>query len=68
MKTNSKINKLKKEARKNYFACCEIVDSSDCGFHLLGYMSHDLEYYKTEFNRIMDKLAELDPTTPPARL
>ena len=69
MKTNEKeIKKLKKEAKKYYLAYYKVADNYDCGLNLAENISSDLLYCKNEFNRVMNKLAELDPDTPKARL
>lgn len=65
---NSNIKKLKKEARKHFLAYRDAAKPYDCGLSLMEYISPTLIYHKTEFNKIMDELAKIDPLIPNFRL
>lgn len=67
-KTEKKIAKLKKEAKKYYLNYHGLADDYSCGLTLAEFMSSDIAHNKLEFNRIMDELAVIDPATPKARL
>lgn len=68
MKVNSKIDRLKKEAKKHFTEYYGIASNYNCGLFLAECISPDLVYHKTEFNKIMDELAKIDPSVPTARL
>jgi hypothetical protein len=63
-----KIKKLKKEAEKHYIIYYNIANNYSCGLSLAEHMSPEMLNHKTEFNRIMDELAKIDPLVPDFRL
>jgi hypothetical protein len=69
MKANKKeIENLKGIAKSHYVAYYLMADKYDCGIELTKYLLPDIMYHKVKFNETMDKLTELDPDTPKARL
>ncbi len=68
MNKEKEIKKLRKEAKKYYLAYCATADSYSCGLSLAEHISSELTHYKIEFNKVMDRLAELDPLAPDTRL
>ena len=74
MKTLSKIivairiRSLKRTARQHYLQYQAIRDSYSCGHAMAMQVSPDLANHVSGFNAAMEKLAELDPTTPKNRL
>ena len=60
--------RLKKRARKAYSEFLDATKHLDCGNNLAVHISGDANSAALEFNRIMDKLAEIDPNCPKARL
>jgi hypothetical protein len=63
-----KINSLKRKAKHHYLAHLYYSEEYSCGNNLAQHMSTTLSYHKTEFNKIADKLALLDKSTPKSRL
>ena len=63
-----KIENLKRQAEKHYIVYFKLADNYSCGLSLGEHISPEMVHHKTEFNRIMDELAEIDPTVPDFRL
>jgi hypothetical protein len=66
--SKQKIENLKRQAEKHYTVYFKLVDNYSCGLSLGEHISPEMIHHKTEFNRIMDELAEIDPTVPAFRL
>lgn len=64
----SKIDRLKRKARFHYMEYIRIRDDLDCGAHMAEHFNPRISGSRTEFNRIMDELAKIDPETPTTRL
>ena len=67
-KIEKQIAKLKKEAKKNYLNYCSYADDCDYGLTMAEYTRPGMLHSKLEFNRIMNELSILDPSTPKGRL
>ena len=70
---DKRIRKLKRQAEKHYLVYHKIANDYSFGLFSPGatlseYISPGMVHHKTEFNRIMDELAEIDPLTPNFRL
>ena len=59
---------LKMAAREHYLAYEKAVGGMACGRALAEHISNDAVTHKAKFNKIMGKLAELDPNCPSIRL
>lgn len=68
MNKEKEIEKLKKEAKKHLLAYIKVVNEYDCGISLIENISSTVVHHKEEFNKIMDKLAVIDPAAPDFRL
>lgn len=66
----SKIETLKKEARKYYNQYNKILDNNkfSCGIALSEYISPELEILRKKFNETLDELSLIDPSCPTKRL
>lgn len=64
----SRLERLKREARRSYKTYHAELDAMSCGKAMGEYMNPRAAKAKSEFNRVMDELAKIDPTTPAARL
>lgn len=65
--TSLRIWSLKRRARRHYLA--HHYRSGDGGRHITNIITGGVvDYHANEFNRTLDRLAELDPETPTARL
>lgn len=62
------IIKLKAQAKRHLQAYDGLCAQLDCGMGLAEVISPQVLANKLEFNRIMDELAKIDPTTPKSRL
>jgi hypothetical protein len=59
---------LKRKAKKYYIQYLRIASGLGCGVTVASYVSVSFNQAKNNFNRVMDKLTQLDPATPKARL
>lgn len=64
----SKIERLKREARKHYQAYQRELDSIDCGKTVAEEINPRITKAKLAFNDVMDALSELDKNCPKTRL
>jgi len=64
----SKIERLKRKAARQYKIATSFLDYMDCGRHMAEIIRPDIGIARIKFNKIMDELSILDPTTPNARL
>ena len=62
------IGRLKREAREAYIAYKNEIGRYDCGAHLAEHVNPRVYPNKVAFNKAMDELSKLDPSTPVTRL
>ena len=60
----SEISRLKRKARKLHLQMHNGYSSADCGAALMDFISHDLAAKQAEFEQIMCRLREIDPSFP----
>jgi len=65
---SSKIEKLKKKARKHYELYYVLADGCDCGLALAEVINKDMYRHKVEFNKTIKELREIDDSCPNANL
>lgn len=65
---NKKVRELKKRARTAYEEYQRLRERYDCGHAMASYINPDIERWRTEFNDVMDALAEEDSSCPRSRL
>jgi len=59
---------LKRKAANHYRAYHSLCDKHSCGANLAEHISAEISKHKIEFNRVMDKIAKIDPGCPQTRL
>jgi len=59
---------LKQKARSEYKEYCKAMDTVSCGHALAVTISSRVSHAVVRFNKMMDKLATLDPNSPKVRL
>ena len=67
-KIDKKILKLKAEAKVHYLEYYRHTGNMSCGKNLAEHISSTVSTSKREFNKIMDMLCKIDPSTPEGRL
>jgi hypothetical protein len=63
-KQDREIARLKRKARSLYYQKERIAEDYDCGHALLMVVSHRYSSAHTEFEAVMTRLSEIDPTAP----
>lgn len=66
--TEGQIAKLKAEATSTLRQLDRLMDTYDCGLHMIEYLNPEVGKYRRLFNETMDKLTKLDPNCPKDRL
>jgi hypothetical protein len=64
----SKIERLKRKAKKYYMKYNRILDGMDCGVTLALQISSRLSIARTNFNNTLDELAKIDSQCTTKRL
>lgn len=63
-----KIERLKSQAKEHYLTYQSEAGRYDCGLQMSEMVNPRLRAAARNFNKVMDKLAELDQTAPSTRL
>ncbi len=59
---------LKRRAKTHYLHHADLCDQYSCGLAMAGMVNPGINRTARKFNKVMDKIKELDSTTPSFRL